>query len=94
VIYVSQPGLKKSTNTDTTAETQPQSGAEVMYTTVYTFVIYDHDKGTTVIHPRMATRQTIANMRGKVNEETAWVVEVGDLDPMGFYIGEKTPNKL
>jgi hypothetical protein len=32
-------------------------------------------------------------MRGKVNEETAWVVDVADLDAMGFYAGEKTPDK-
>ena len=64
-----------------------------MFTTVYTFFIYDHDKGATAIYPRMATRQTIANMRGKVNEESAWVVDVNDLDTMGFYVGEKTPDK-
>jgi hypothetical protein len=93
VIYVSQPGLKNPTNNDTTSQAESQPSAELMYTTVYTFVIYDHDKGTTVTYPRMATRQTIANMRGKVNEETAWVVEVGDLDAMGFYLGEKTPDK-
>jgi len=52
-------------------------------------VIYDHDKGATAIYPRMATRRTIANMRGKVNEETAWVVDVAEVDAMGFYSGEK-----
>jgi hypothetical protein len=89
---VSHPGLKSPDNQDGTAQPDTQPTAEVMYTTVYTFVIYDHDKGTTVIYPRMATRQTIANMRGKVNEETAWVVDVNDLDPMGFYSGEKAPD--
>ena len=54
-------------------------------------MIYDHDKGATAIYPRMATRRTIANMRGKVNEETAWVVDIAELDAMGFYVGEKTP---
>jgi hypothetical protein len=62
-----------------------------MHTTVYTFVIYDHDKGATILYPRMATRETIANMRGKVNEETVWVV---DLDAMGFYADDKVPDKL
>ena len=87
---MSKPGLQSSTPDDTSPQREAQPTAEVMYTTVYTFVIYDHDKGTTVIYPRMATRQTIANMRGKVNEETAWVVDVNDLDAMGFYTGEKT----
>jgi predicted RNase H-related nuclease YkuK (DUF458 family) len=91
---VSQSGLKAQTNSGSTPQTQASPVTEVMYTTVYTFVIYDHDKGTTVIYPRMATRQTIANMRGKVNEETAWVVDVADLDATGFYAGEKTPEKL
>lgn len=59
---------------------------------VYTFVIYDHDKGTTVTYPRMATRRTIANMRGKVNEDSAWVVDERDLDVEGFYLGE-SPRK-
>jgi hypothetical protein len=62
-----------------------------MYTTVYTFVLYDHDKGTTITYPRMATRPTIANMRGKVNEESAWVIDVKDLDATGFYVSEKKP---
>lgn len=88
---MSQTGLKAQTNSESTPQTEAAPVTEVMYTTVYTFVIYDHDKGTTVIYPRMATRQTIANMRGKVNEETAWVVDVVDLDAMGFYAGEKTP---
>jgi len=91
---VSQPGLKAPPLNESTPQTEAKPVAEVMYTTVYTFVIYDHDKGTTVIYPRMATRQTIANMRGKVNEETAWVVDVTELDSMGFYAGEKTPDKL
>lgn len=59
---------------------------------VYTFVIYDHDKGTTVTYPRMASRRTIANMRGKVNEDSAWVVDERDLDVEGFYLGE-SPRK-
>ena len=88
---MSRHGGKSSTNSESTAAPQSQPGAEVVYTTVYTFVIYDHDRGATVIYPRMATRRTIANMRGKVNEETAWVVDVEDLDAMGFYVGEKTP---
>jgi len=62
---------------------QPQTN----YATVYTFVIYDHDKKATAIYPRMATRETIAKMRGKVNEDSAWVVEKNALDVEGFYPG-------
>jgi hypothetical protein len=94
VLRMSQSGLKSLVNGDSISQPDSQPAAEVMYTTVYTFVVYDHDKGTTITYPRMATRQTIANMRGKVNEETAWVVDVAELDSMGFYIGEKTPDKL
>jgi hypothetical protein len=57
------------------------------YATVYTFVIWDHDRGSTTIYPRMATRETIAKMRGKVNEDTAWVVDASALDVEGFYSG-------
>jgi len=96
--HVSQQGLKASADSDRSTdrpENQPGAdvNADVKYTTVYTFVVYDHDKGTTIIYPRMATRQTIANMRGKVNEETAWVVDVADLDVMGFYSGEMKPSQ-
>jgi hypothetical protein len=90
---VARARLNAPRNSDSTPQSQTQPADEVKYTTVYTFVVYDHDKGTTVIYPRMATRQTIANMRGKVNEETAWVVDVADVDNMGFYIGEKTPDR-
>ena len=55
------------------------------YATVYTFYVYDHDRGETVIYPRMATPATIARMRGKMNEETAWVVDASTLDIEGFY---------
>ena len=94
--HMSQQSLEKTpANSDgSTARLENQPDADVKYATVYTFVIYDHDKGTTVIYPRMATRQTIANMRGKVNEETAWVVDVAELDVMGFYVGEKSPDRL
>jgi hypothetical protein len=54
---------------------------------VYTFVIWDHDKAATAIYPRMATREAIARMRGKVNEDTAWVVDASALDTEGFYCG-------
>jgi len=57
------------------------------YVTVYTFYVYDHDQGKTVIYPRMATPAAIAKMRGKMNEETAWVVDAGALDVEGFYSG-------
>jgi hypothetical protein len=65
----------------TTAATSPA------HVTVYTFVILDHDKGATAIYPRMATRAAIAKMRGKVNEDTAWVVAASAIDIEGFYSG-------
>ena len=58
------------------------------HVTVYTFVIWDHDKGATAIYPRMATREAIAKMRGKVNEDTAWVVDASAIDIEGFYLGD------
>jgi hypothetical protein len=54
------------------------------YATVYTFYVYDHDRGRTVIYPRMGTPAAIARMRGKMNEETAWVVDASTLDVEGF----------
>ena len=54
------------------------------YVTVYTFYVYDHDQGKTVVYPRMATPAAIAKMRGKMNEETAWVVDASALDIEGF----------
>lgn len=71
----------------THAETTSPSTNSPNYVTVYTFVIWDHDAGATVIYPRMATLQTIAKMRGKVNEDTAWVVDASALDVEGFYSG-------
>ena len=56
---------------------------------VYTFVIWDHDKGATAIYSRMATREAIAKMRGKVNEDTAWVVDASAIDIEGFYVGDR-----
>jgi hypothetical protein len=35
----------------------------------------------------MATRRAIANMRGKVNENTAMVVDEALLDVEGFFTG-------
>jgi hypothetical protein len=70
--------------TDTTSPTTKTSPA---YVTVYTFVIWDHDRGSTVIYHRMATLEAIAKMRGKVNEDTAWVVDASQLDIEGFYLG-------
>ena len=70
--------------TDTTLKPTATSPT---YETVYTFVIWDHDKGATAIYPRMATRAAIARMRGKVNEDTAWVVDASALDIEGFYSG-------
>ena len=69
-------------------QSQPQTTkASPAYVTVYTFVIWDHDRGATAIYPRMATVEAIANMRGKVNEDTAWVVDAAELDIEGFYSG-------
>ena len=70
--------------------TPPSSGASPNYVTVYTFVIWDHDKGATVTYPRMATLEAIAKMRGKVNEDTAWVVDASGLDVEGFYSGSSS----
>lgn len=70
-------------------QTQDSTGAdptlEVTYVPVYTFAVYDHDKGAPLIYPKMATRQTIVNMRGKVNEDTALVIDASLLDVFGFY---------
>ena len=71
----------------------PSTGAQTKYATVYTFVIWDHDRRATAIYPRMATRETIAKMRGKVNEDTAWVVEASALDVEGFYSGSPQPQR-
>jgi hypothetical protein len=70
------------------AQAVPQkTNASPEYVTVYTFVVWDHDQGATVIYPRMATLEAIAKMRGKVNEDTAWVVDAAELDVEGFYSG-------
>jgi hypothetical protein len=70
------------------ANARPQTAkASAAYATVYTFVIWDHDKAATVIYPRMATVEAIAKMRGKVNEDSAWVVDTSELDVEGFYSG-------
>jgi hypothetical protein len=75
-------------NSHSAAETAPKTtAASPTYVTVYTFVMWDHDKGATAIYPRMATREAIAKMRGKVNEDTAWVVDASTLDIEGFYSG-------
>jgi hypothetical protein len=78
------PAAADHSATDTTVKTTESSPT---YATVYTFVIWDHDKNATAIYPRMATRETIARMRGKVNEDTAWVVDASALDIEGFYGG-------
>jgi hypothetical protein len=72
--------------TETVPTTTATSPAHVI---VYTFVIWDHDKGATAIYPRMATREAIAKMRGKVNEDTAWVVDASAIDIEGFYFGDR-----
>jgi len=85
--------LKVNPTEKAASESQPTTSpnTQVNYATVYTFWIYDHDRGAPVIYPRMATRETIAKMRGKVNEETAWVVEATALDVQGFYSGSSQP---
>jgi hypothetical protein len=75
---------------ETACETTATSPA---YVTVYTFVIWDHDKGATAIYPRMATREAIAKMRGKVNEDTAWVVAASSIDIEGFYFGGRPDDR-
>jgi hypothetical protein len=81
--------LKANLTEQAATESQPAASttAQTKYATVYTFVVWDHDRGATAIYPRMATRETIAKMRGKVNEESAWVVESSALDTEGFYSG-------
>ena len=75
-------------NSHSEPETVPQAtAASPTFVTVYTFVIWDHDKGATAIYPRMATREAIARMRGKVNEDTAWVIDATAIDIEGFYSG-------
>jgi hypothetical protein len=81
-------------NNHLSAEAAPETTAPTNVTvpahaTVYTFVVWDHDKGATAIYPRMATREAIAKMRGKVNEDTAWVVDESALDVEGFYCGDR-----
>jgi hypothetical protein len=76
-------------NSPLATESAPTTTAtSVAYVTVYTFVIWDHDKGATAIYPRMATPEAIARMRGKVNEDTAWVVDGSAIDIEGFYLGD------
>ena len=74
---------------DVLSKTADEAAAKPVtnYVTVYTFYVYDHDLGKTVVYPRMATPAAIARMRGKMNEETAWVVDAAALDVEGFYSG-------
>ena len=65
----------------------PTPKVSATYVPVYTFFVYDHDQGAAVLYPRMATRGTIANMRGKVNENSAMVVDQALLDVEGFFTG-------
>jgi hypothetical protein len=77
-------------NHPSAAQTAVTTAADsATHVTVYTFVVWDHDKGATTIYPRMATREAIAKMRGKVNEDTAWVVDASGLDIEGFYCGDR-----
>ncbi|MDB6108062.1 MAG: hypothetical protein JWO52_8061 [Gammaproteobacteria bacterium] len=81
-----KPTLAENSHSEaaTTSKTTADSPA---FVTVYTFVIWNHDIGATAIYPRMATREAIARMRGKVNEDTAWVVDAAAIDIEGFYSG-------
>jgi hypothetical protein len=63
----------------------PAPDVSVTYVPVYTFFVYDHDQGAAVLYPRMGTRGAIANMRGKVNEDSAMVVDETLLDVEGFF---------
>jgi hypothetical protein len=65
----------------------PAPNVSVTYVPVYTFFVYDHDQGAAVLYSRMATRGAIANMRGKVNEDSAMVVDEALLDIEGFFKG-------
>jgi hypothetical protein len=86
--YTVKPTLAE--NSPSTADTPPKTtAAPPTYVTVYTFVVWDHDKGATALYPRMATREAVAKMRGKVNEDTAWVVDASALDVEGFYSGSR-----
>jgi len=67
------------------ATSTPNAEPNAQYVTVYTFYVYDHDLGKPVIYPRMATPAAIAKMRGKMNEDSAWVVDASSLDIEGFY---------
>jgi hypothetical protein len=78
----------RAQNTPLATETAAHTAAiSPEHVTVYTFVIWDHDKAATAIYPRMATREAIAKMRGKVNEDTAWVVDASAIGIEGFYCG-------
>ena len=74
-------------NPPAAAEQSEPTRPATNYVTVYTFVVWDHDQHRTTIYPRMATLEAIAKMRGKVNEDTAWVVDSSTLDVEGFYSG-------
>ena len=67
------------------AASTPVAKPDAQYVTVYTFYVYDHDQGKPVIYPRMATPAAVAKMRGKLNEDSAWVVDASSLDVEGFY---------
>jgi hypothetical protein len=68
-----------------TGSIQPSTALVADYATVFSFIIWDHDLGQTTTYPRMAIRETIARMRGKVNEKSALLIEPGALDRDGFY---------
>jgi hypothetical protein len=91
-VYTVKPKLAEDSHSS--AETaQDRTTASPTHVTVYTFVVWDHDQGATAIYPRMATRESIAKMRGKVNEETAWVVDASAIDTEGFYSGGRPKDR-
>ena len=87
-----KPTLAKNGHSEPETASKTTAGSPT-HVTVYTFVIWDHDKGGTAIYPRMATREAIAKMRGKVNEDTAWVVDATAIDIEGFYSGGRPDSR-
>ena len=53
--------------------------------TVYCFTGYDHTSGQTVSAQRMATLETIKELKGTPLMETAKEVDTSELDGNGFY---------
>jgi hypothetical protein len=52
---------------------------------VYTFEVWDRQKGANVIAPRMATAETIRRVKGMADLESKQLVDESKLDPEGYY---------